>query len=353
MMTEHKTVLVHLGSGMGNMLMATPMMEMLSQGGYKVDLCLQGQTPKVDTLFSRWPHVRNVSSDQTPFLDQKYDIYIYGFEVEGEPIHFKNFENAIILHPMWDYSKGCGLHSEIELYSNLAKFIVPDVDTVSQTSCAPSERVFDDISENTCVLIPGGDKKLILRKWTKYGELAKQIKNVAVVGLPSDLDHSNRIIFPKWCKKIFGKTLNYQGRAWHFARHFAERHDTEITFPAHVKNYIGKLSLEDTAALIKQAGYIIGNDCGVTNIAVALRKPVFVMLGPTSRRKIFPDFLKNVSIISENFDCQPCQENPKLGVFHENGSQCFCPYSIRCMNDLSINKVLNHVSEKLNRDIRL
>jgi ADP-heptose:LPS heptosyltransferase len=57
-MTDQKTVLVHLGSGMGNMLMATPMMEMLSKGGYKVDLCLQGQTPKVDTLFSRWPQIK-------------------------------------------------------------------------------------------------------------------------------------------------------------------------------------------------------------------------------------------------------------------------------------------------------
>ena len=352
-MPNQKTVLVHLGSGMGNMLMATPMMEMLSKGGYQVDLCLQGQTPKVETLFSRCPYVRTVASDQTPFLDQEYAIYIYGFEVDGEPIHFKNFDDAVVLHPMWDYRKGCGLHSEIELYSNLAKFIVPDVDVVTQTSCTASERVFEDINEDTCVLIPGGDKKLILRKWTKYGELAQHIKNVAVVGLPADLDHSNRIIFPDWCKKLFGNTLQYQGKAWHIARHFAERHDEEISFPKHVKNYIGKLSLEDTAALIKQAGYVIGNDCGVTNIAVALGKPVFVMLGPTSRRKIFPAFLNNVSIISESFDCQPCQENPKLGVFHENESQCFCPYSIRCMENISVDKVLNDVSEKLNRDIRL
>lgn len=351
-MPNQKTVLVHLGSGMGNMLMATPMMEMLSRGGYKVDLCLQGQTPKVDTLFKRWPHVRTVASDQTPFLDQQYNIYIYGFEVDGDPIHFKNFDNAVVLHPIWDYRKGCGLHSEIELYSNLAKFIVPEIDVVTQTSCTASERIFDDITEDTCVLIPGGDMKLILRKWTQYGELAKQIKNVAVVGLPADLDLSNRIIFPDWCKKIFGNTLQYQGKAWHFARNFAERHDNKITFPKHVKNYIGQLSLEDTAALIKQAGYIIGNDCGVTNIAVALGKPVFVILGPTSRRKIFPDFLNNVSIISESFDCQPCQENTKSGIFYENKSQCFCPYSIRCMENISVDKVLNHVSEKLNKDIR-
>lgn len=338
---------------MGNMLMATPMIEMLSRGGYTIDLCLQGETPKVETLFRHWPHIRTVSPDQKPFLNQEYAIYIYGFEVNDEPIHFKNFNDAVILHPMWDWQKGFGLHSEIELYSNLAKFIVPNVDNITQTSCNASERIFDDINDETCVLIPGGGMQVIIRKWAKYGELAKKIKNVAVVGLPADLNHSNRIIFPKWCKNLFGKTLNYQGKAWHFARHFAERLDEEILFPEHVKNYIGRLSLEDTAALIKQAGYVIGNDCGITHMAVALGKPVFPILGPTSRRKVFPSFLSNVSIISKSFDCQPCQENTKLGVWREDKSQCFCPYSIRCMEEISINDVLNHVSKKLNRDIRL
>ena len=75
-MPNQKTVLVHLGSGMGNMLMATPMMEMLSHGGYQIDLCLQGETPKVDTLFQSWPHVRTVAAEQRPFLNQEYNIYI-------------------------------------------------------------------------------------------------------------------------------------------------------------------------------------------------------------------------------------------------------------------------------------
>ena len=88
-------------------------------------------------------------------------------------------------------------------------------------------------------------------------------------------------------------------------------------------------------------------------MAVALGKPVFPILGPTSRRKVFPGFLRNVNIISENFDCQPCQENTKSGVWREDKSQCFCPYSMRCMEDISVDKVLNHIGENLNRDIKL
>jgi hypothetical protein len=350
-MTNTKTVLVHLGSGMGNMLMATPMMEMLSIGGYKVDLCLQGETPNVESLFIRWPHIRSVSSQQESFIDQHYEIYIYGFEVTGDPILFSNFNEAIILHPMWDWHKSYGLHSEIELYSNLARCIVPDVSPVTQIRCVGSDRVFEDITEKTAVLVPGGGMQMIIRKWGGYGLLAEKLKDVAVVGLPADLDLSNRLIFPKWCKTVFGNTLNYQGRGWKVARNFSNRLDSEIKFPSHVKNYIGKLSLEDTAALISQAGYVIGNDCGVTHMAVALNKPVFPILGPTSRRKVFPAFLKNVSIISKQFDCQPCQEKPTVGVWKEDRSQCFCPYGIRCMEEITPNDVIKAVEVTLNETI--
>jgi len=348
-MTDQKAVLVHLGSGMGNMLMATPMIEMLSIGGYKVDLCLQGETPKVDTLFHRWPHIRTVSTEQESFVHQHYRFYIYGFEVAGKPIHFSNFDDAIILHPMWDWNNSYELHSEIELYSNLAKCIVPDVPPVTQTQCVASERIFDDISSNTAVLIPGGGMQMIIRKWADYGLLAEKLEDVAIVGLPSDLDHSNRLVFPQWIKKIMGNTLNYQGKAWKISRYFAERYDNEILFPSHVKNYIGKLSLEDTAALIKQAGYVIGNDCGVTHMAVALGKPVFPILGPTHPNKVFPNFLSNVSIIKSDFDCQPCQSNKQLGVWIENRAQCFCPFQLRCMQTITADDVINHIDSVLKK----
>lgn len=348
-MKEQQAILVHLGSGMGNMLMATPMIEMLSKGGYKVDLCLQGETPKVETLFHRWKHVRTVSEQQEAFINKKYKIYIYGFEVDGDPIHFANFNDAIILHPMWDWNKSYGLHSEIELFSNLARLIVPEEPLVTQTQCAASERTFDNISKDTAVLIPGGGMQMIIRKWGGYGKLAELLKDVAVVGLPSDLDHSNRLVFPGWVKKLFGNTLNYQGKGWKIARFFAQRYDDEIKFPTHVKNYIGKLSLEDTAALIQQAGYVIGNDCGVTHMAVALGKPVFPILGPTHSNKVFPDFLNNISIISKQYDCQPCQSKKQLGVWRENKAQCFCPYQIRCMQDISAEDVIKHVESYFNK----
>jgi hypothetical protein len=351
-MEARGNILVHLGSGMGNMLMATPMLEMLALAGYWVDLCLQGETPGVEKLFENWPHVHRVSKHSDIFLDKNYDIYIYGFEVHGDPIKFANFNEAIVLHPMWEWGRSQELYSEIELYTHLARLIAPNAPLATQTSCAASGRKFPEISEKTCVLVPGGGKQMIIRKWGGYGRLAEQLEDVAVVGLPADLDISNRIAFPSWCHRMLGKRLDYPGRAWLLARNFAECQDEPIEFPMHVKNYIGTLSLEDTAALLQQAGYVVGNDCGVTHLAIALGKPVFPIVGPTSMRKVFPHFLKNVTPIQKHYDCQPCQEKPHLRVWRESQTQHFCPYSLRCMEDITITDVLDTIESKLGFTVR-
>jgi hypothetical protein len=352
MMGHEGSILIHLGSGMGNMLMATPMMIMLSRGGYQIDLCLQGETPGVEKLFENWPYVRAVSAKPERFSAERYDIYLYGFEVHGSPIKFANFDEASILHPVWDWNQSYELHSEIELYTDLARLIVPNQPLVTQTSCTPSMRTFPEISNRTCVLIPGGGKQMIIRKWHGYGALAEQLDDVAVVGLPSDLDMSNRVKFPAWCHGVFGKRLDYPGHAWRLARTFAERHDEPLALPEHAKNYIGALSLEDTAALIGQAGYVVGNDCGLTHLAVALGKPVFAIIGPTSVRKVFPSFLQNVTIIQKRYECQPCQEKPQLRVWREHLSQHFCPYHLRCMQDITVGEVLASIQGKLTDPFR-
>lgn len=345
-MSGEKRVLVHLGSGLGNMLMATPMMQMLSTGGFQVDLCLQGETPGVEKLFSRWPYVQRASSKPDAFIDGMYQYYIYGFEVSGPPIEFANRAEAIVLHPMWDWAR-YDLFSEIELYTNLARSIVPDVPLVAQTGCSSSGRRFPEISNKTCILAPGGQRHLAIRKWPGYGDLAQHFDDVAVVGVPSDLDFSNRLMFPNWARKVFGHRLNYQGKWWKLAKNFAERHDEGPRFPDHVKDYVGKLSLDDTAALIEQAGFVIGNDCGLTHLAIALGKPTFVLLGPSSRRKVFPTFLKNAFIVSKQFECQPCQEKPELKVWRLSTAQSFCPHHIRCMNEISVSEVVSAITLQL------
>jgi hypothetical protein len=340
-MTRGRRVLAHLGGGMGDMLLATPMIEMLGRGGYEVDVCLDGDTRGVSALFEGWPFPRRVSENREDFAGSEYDYYVYGFDVRGKPIAFPNRDAAIKLHPIWDWRFGHHLYSEVEMFGDLARAIDPTLPVIRAPSCGASSRVFPDISSRTCVLVPGGQRNVIIRAWPKFSALAARLEEVAVVGTNADLDLSNRIVFPPWLRRILGSRLDYRGRAWQIAKVFAERHDPPLCFPPHVKNYVGKLPLADTAALIRQAGVVVGNDCGVTHLAVALGKPVIVLLGPTSRACAYPRFWTNVRVIARSFDCQPCQELDRgLYVWRQSMGQCFCPYSLRCMNDIEVDEVL-------------
>ena len=177
------------------------------------------------------------------------------------------------------------LHSEIELYTNLARAIDPELPVILKPSCTTSGRVFSDIGKQTIVLVPGGQKEFVLRKWSWFPDLAQKLPDVAVVGIEADLDVSNRIVFPGWLRKLAPPMLEYQGRAWRAARVLSERHDRPMRFPNHVKNYIGQLTLPDTAALLSQAGAVVTNDCGLAHVAIVVGTPTFVIMGPSSRRK--------------------------------------------------------------------
>lgn len=347
-MSRGKRILAHLGGGMGDMLLATPMVEMLGRGGHDVDVCLQGDTAGVAGLLEGWPYARRVSERPADFTQSEYDYYIYGYDVRGKPIAFPNRDAAIRLHPMWDWRFGHHLYSEVEMFTEVARAIDPTLPVIKQPSCSASSRRFPDISPRTCVLVPGGQRNVIIRAWPKFGELAERLEDVAVVGTPADLDLSNRVMFPGWMRTALGSRLDYRGRVWRLAKVLAERHDQPLRFPSHTKNYVGKLALPDTAALIRQAGVVVGNDCGVTHLAIALGKPVIVLLGPSSRARVYPSFWSHVQVISRNFECQPCQELDRgLNVWRQSMGQCFCPYSLRCMNEIDVDEVATAVRRML------
>jgi hypothetical protein len=345
-------ILVHLGGGMGDILLASAMLEMLGRAGHPVDVCVAGETRGTETLIDGLPFLRRVSCDPASFEGEEYGYYIYGDMILGGPIRFRNRETAIVLHPKWDWNQGHKLYSEVEMYTHLARAIAPDAPTVDTPSALAGDRVFSDIGPRTLVLVPGGQRTLILRAWPYFGQLARHFDDVAVVGTPSDLDLANRIIFTPRLRNALGGHLGYRGKVWRIARRFAERHDTPIEFPTHVKNYIGKLSLLETAALLRQAGLVVANDCGIAHLSVALRQKTLVLLGPTSRRRVYPEFWPHVHVIARDFECQPCQEKmASLGVWRESQTQCFCPFHLRCMNELSVERVAETARALLRPDV--
>jgi len=71
-------------------------------------------------------------------------------------------------------------------------------------------------------------------------------------------------------------------------------------------NMIGRLSLSETASLIKSCKGFLGTDGGLAHIAAAVGVPTVILFGPTSEVKNRP-IGPHINILSLNIDCRPCQ----------------------------------------------
>lgn len=118
-----------------------------------------------------------------------------------------------------------------------------------------------------------------------------------------------------------------------------------------VFNLSGKVSLDVSAALIKQAKAVLTNDTGLMHIAAAFRKPIVSVWGNTvPELGMYPympgDECKSVIVQNDNLSCRPCS---KIGFDA-------CPKShFKCMMDLnskniasSLNRLANKKSDQIN-----
>ncbi len=106
---------------------------------------------------------------------------------------------------------------------------------------------------------------------------------------------------------------------------------------AHVFNACGKLNLNQSASVVKQAGRVISHDTGLMHMAAAFNKKIVSIWGNTVPEfGMYPYFSsgsgKNTSIQVEGLRCRPCS---KIGFKK-------CPKGhFKCMNDIDVNAVAN------------
>lgn len=97
-------------------------------------------------------------------------------------------------------------------------------------------------------------------------------------------------------------------------------------------NFVGKVSLLQTAALIKKSAFFVGPDSGIMHLACAVGTPVIAVFGPGNLKKWSPKATKD-KIITLNVECSPCTR------FGYTVPTCHGTY--KCMRDITIGKILN------------
>jgi len=113
---------------------------------------------------------------------------------------------------------------------------------------------------------------------------------------------------------------------------------TELStiFPS-VKNLVGKCSLNESAAIVKNSKFVVTGDTGLMHIAAAYKVPTMVFWGSTAKELgMYPYYGSNhrvnsVDIVNKDINCSPCS---KIG-------KKTCPKGhFKCMLDLKDQDIL-------------
>lgn len=102
-------------------------------------------------------------------------------------------------------------------------------------------------------------------------------------------------------------------------------------------NLAGLTSLAETAAVISQSALLVSGDSGVLHIAVGLGVPTVSLFGPGRAKKWAPRGAHHI-VINKELPCSPCT------TF---GTTPPCPINARCMQEISVDEVVNAVKKLL------
>ncbi len=308
--TPRPKALVSASLGLGDILRVTPLVRVLDRLGYDVDLLIEPDHPETVGLIEGAPEIHHIyyrtSTRVHPPRERLQGLAEESYEVAtftawSEPLHalVRARRKLVFDRSEWlregDWCSVERIARSLGWQSDLPK-----------PFALTSGRWFD-LEPGTVALHAGCKPDWPWKKWHGFDELAALLPRVALVGTQSDLDNAQT----------------------YFRR--------EFRWPAHARNYIGKLSLPDTAALLSQCAALVANDSGVMHLGAALGIPTLGIFGITSPgREVIP--ASNMIPVTKGLDCDSvCQA--------QSWGRRDCDRHLECLKSLTAHEVL----ERLNR----
>jgi ADP-heptose:LPS heptosyltransferase len=291
---KNETVLVHLASGIGNIVFATPLLIALSEMRLTIDVRLDADYKQTAELLEGWSIVREILCGTSPNLDS-YDYILPAIP----PFYWPRFQHLYktarkkVCRPL----DSLFYENEQAYYLRFAHTLGYPLER-SPYYClpiAPSNRF--EVKPTTLIIAPGCKTgEMALKRWAYFPELAERFDDVILIGTEDDLRDA-------------------QGCFFHF--------------PSHVRSYVSQLSLRESAEFLAGAGAVVGNDSGLCHIAGAVGTPTLVLFGPTPD-KTLGHFPENVRVLRAGLPCEPCWFSKRFG---------YCKRRIDCLTQLSVDKV--------------
>lgn len=279
---------VYLGtSGIGNAILATPLIAALATK-HEVYICGNAEYLGVMSLIKHPEYVKEWLPDPTTTA---FDVGIETYM--GRLGDAPNVKNRLTFKSYDAVKKLALTMSEAEV--NLLHAEALGIIAKPKAYAIPSDRQFPGF--DYCIH-PGCHPASKNKRWPWFLDLVKRLKgSVAIVG---------------------------------------SLEDDAYDWPDNCTEYMDKLNLQDTAALIQSCGMMISNDSGLMHVASALDVPTIGLFGPTSDIKCGP-WNSPYGIVRGDEKCQWCwrMDKNKFNKCKDN----------RCMKSISVDQVLQRVRE--------
>ena len=294
----HSSALVHLASGLGNIVLATPLLVALDELEFCVDVRLDADYPATIELLEGWSVVHAAEVGRAPQPTDRYSLVIPAIP----PFYWARFRhlyrscrNAADRPPDSLFAL-CEQSYYLEFAYRLG--YPRSAHPCYRLPIGP--RADMPVGAGTVVLAPGCKTgEMAAKRWPFFPELAERLEDVVVVGTRDDLP----------------------------AR----------PFPAHARLLIDRLTLRQTAQVAASAAVVVGNDSGLSHVAGAVGTPTLMLFGPTSHQVLGP-LPPNVRVLRAGLACEPCWSGVRLGA---------CEGKITCLGALSVDIVMRQLAELL------
>ncbi len=109
----------------------------------------------------------------------------------------------------------------------------------------------------------------------------------------------------------------------------------EIEKKTSVRNFIGKLSIEESYFLIENSDTYFGVDSGPLHLASLSKTPIIAIYGPNVPEISGPWRTDNVTIMQSYMACRPCDQ--RVCIYKKNSDK------IKCMKTIGVNEVYEEI----------
>lgn len=291
------TVLVHLASGIGNIVLATPLLIALNHMGFVVDLLIHADYPQTADLLRDWSVIREVydgRSQNIPPLSP-YDLIIPAIP----PFYWSQFA-----HFYTQTSRTIRRPPDTLFYQDEQAYYLAFAHALGYAAARRpfyrlpiAPRAGCGVTARTLIIAPGCKTgEMAAKRWPYFPQLAERFEDVVIVGTADDVRRDD-------------------GAAW--------------PLPRHARSLIDKLTLRETAELLAAAGVVVGNDSGLSHMAAAVGTPTVMLFGPTPHLSL-GQLPPHVKVLRTGLECEPCWFRARFQA---------CAAQIHCLYRLTVETV--------------